>query len=288
MIKRRQSSLENMNVTVHQFLLLINSFEATEIYNLTKEEYPKTIDEQLKSEIVSAVTQLNSDLESGLLKCRATVVRSLLSPDSSYRFIDLLSAFYNDYDFDWSNSPPHINLFIENFNIIVSEGFSFDLFQRISLALSRAYVKFAIYNSENSSLYNPYNWPDENLETLKELKETASAELISTNSVLFQKNIVLEKEKADIEDERIELMIQCALHEEAKNNEMKNKIDDASSLKVIGALIDLVEKVTNKRFNQTRVVTTLEASKIRGFSESSLQKLFAKSKKAFKESKMQD
>ena len=286
MIKRRQSSLENMNVTIHQFLLLINGFEANEIYNLTKEEYPKTINEQLKAEIISAVTQLNSDLESGLLKCKATVRGSLLRQDSSYRFMDLLNAFYKDYDFDWSNSPRHINILVENLNLIVSEGFSYDLFQRTSAALAIAYMGFN--HSDSSSRDNPYFWRDLKIEALKELKETETADLIHSNSVLVEKTIILEKEKADIEDERVELMIQCALHEEAKNNEMKNKIDDASSLKVIGALIDLIEKETSKRFNQSRVVATLEASKIRGFSASSLQKLFAKSKKAFEESKMQD
>lgn len=283
MIKRKQSALENMIVSPLQFLLLINGFEANEIYNLADGEYPKTIDNQLKSEIEYAVSQLHAELESGLLKCKTSDKSFLFKQNSSYRFKELLSAFCNDYDFDWSNSPSQIKLLVENLNRINSEGFSFDLFERIKTTLGIASLKYTLDCPVRTLRENPFTWSYMAQENLKELKDTASAELMSLNFDLSQKIITLKKEKVHIENERKDLLNKCVLLEADKN-----KTNDSNSLKVIGALIALIEQETIKKFNQSRVIATLAETKQRGFSESSLQKLFAKSKKAFEESNQEN
>jgi hypothetical protein len=198
MIKIKQVAIEKMEVSLHQFLLIINGFNITQVNTFKIDQYPLNIEPVLKAEILETIEIISNDLRSELFKCEP--LEWALQPGASrFPFMRLLKDFYYTYDFDWSKASKETALIVKEFKIFEAHGFSYEIFKDARHSLMLCYLRLMCNTTDEEFLdeiKESNNSVESKIELLKKLKAYETKKLMERHAILVTDKDIADKNAA--------------------------------------------------------------------------------------------
>jgi hypothetical protein len=246
-IKIKQRTLENIEVRIEQFLLIINSIDLDISLTSDSSVKPDRVEDGLWNQIQDTAKRINNDIYSDMFVPGTPVYHSL--HNAKFNFVKLLAAFYETYDFDWSVAPDNVLSIIDGIDEFAAEGFSFEHFEKAKTALALTSLRLLSVECENATEKTEYiasTLSKYTLKNLSDLLEESTVRLISNTENLLQN--ANEKDTKILELENL----YSILKEELNLNKLtidNNKTQDKEGTK---ALVLFVIKIISDSKNPDR------------------------------------
>ncbi|MDT0596098.1 hypothetical protein [Glaciecola petra] len=283
MLKRKSVNIERLDVTFYQFLLLIYGVNPQEVINLPTGERPKDIEVGLVNEIKKALETILKDWDDKVFEIKIVSVGTTAS-ENTYRFESLLRVVFEKYEFEWAKSPKEVQTLIAEYKKTQMAGYSLDLLERTMNVIGLFSLRHILRESKDKEYYEYKNLnsvDDLSMKVIEDTKKEVVIKLIKKQAEIEE---TIHKLHQDVEALKSENSTLNKIIDLQQNNNTSLEKEE-TALKVIATLVELIQESSNQKYNQSRIVAELETkykTSLLGFSNSNLEKLFAKANKALK------